>query len=126
VDLGQPHDFRRRKGHGPDEQSSLIDSSFSLCKILTQVDCALCDTEISKGNHRSRINIENKKGSCIIRRHKRIEVGGGVMCPACLASSAAIVAGAGSTAGLLIVGIGKLRKILKASGLGLFHRGKGK
>ena len=48
------------------------------------------------------------------------------MCPACLASSAAIVAGAGSTAGLLIVGIGKLRKIFKASGLGLFHRGKGK
>ena len=48
------------------------------------------------------------------------------MCPACLANSAAIVAGAGSTGGLLVVGIGKLRKLLKASGLGLFHKGKGK
>jgi hypothetical protein len=82
--------------------------------------------ELSNGNHRSRINIQNKKGFCITRRRKRIEAKGGTMCPACLANSAAIVAGAGSTAGLLLVGIGKLRRILNASGLGLFHKGKGK
>jgi hypothetical protein len=35
------------------------------------------------------------------------------MCPACIASMAAIVAGAGSTGGILAVYIGKFRKCSK-------------
>jgi hypothetical protein len=33
------------------------------------------------------------------------------MCPACIASTAAVVAGAGSTGGILAVCIGKFRKL---------------
>jgi len=40
------------------------------------------------------------------------------MCPACITSTAVIVAGAGSTGGLLAVCIGKFRK--------LFHKGETK
>jgi hypothetical protein len=46
------------------------------------------------------------------------------MCPACIASTAAIVAGAGSTGGILAVCIGKFRKFFRANRLGLFHRTK--
>ncbi len=35
------------------------------------------------------------------------------MCPACLASTAVMVAGAGSTGGILAVCIGKLRSLFK-------------
>jgi len=37
------------------------------------------------------------------------------MCPICIASTAAMVAGAGSTGGILVVGIGKFRKVFKAN-----------
>jgi len=39
------------------------------------------------------------------------------MCPACIASTAVMVAGAASTGGILAVCIGKFRKFFRASGL---------
>jgi hypothetical protein len=48
------------------------------------------------------------------------------MCPACIASTAAIVAGAGSTGGILAVCLGKFRKLFRANRLGLFQKTKGK
>ena len=44
------------------------------------------------------------------------------MCPACIESTALIVAGAASSGGILAVCIGKFRKFVKASGLGLFQK----
>ena len=48
------------------------------------------------------------------------------MCPACIASTAVMVAGAGSTGGILVVCIRKFRKLFRASGLGLFQKMKEK
>ncbi len=48
------------------------------------------------------------------------------MCPACITSTAVMVAGAGFTGGILAVCIGKLRKFFRASGLGLFQKTKEK
>jgi hypothetical protein len=48
------------------------------------------------------------------------------MCPVCIASTAAIVAGAGSSGGVLAVCIGKFRKFFGASGFSLFQRTKEK
>jgi hypothetical protein len=48
------------------------------------------------------------------------------MCPACIASTAVLVAGAGSAGGILAVCIGKFRKVFRASGLGLFRKIKEK
>jgi hypothetical protein len=39
------------------------------------------------------------------------------MCPACIASTAVVVAGAGSTGAILAVCIGKFRKFFRVSGL---------
>lgn len=50
----------------------------------------------------------------------------GPMCPACIASAAAVVAGAGSTGGILAVCIGKFRGFLRANRLGLFQQTKEK
>jgi hypothetical protein len=44
------------------------------------------------------------------------------MCPACIASTAVMVAGAGSTGGILAVCIGKFRKYFRANRLGLFQK----
>jgi hypothetical protein len=41
------------------------------------------------------------------------------MCPACIASTAVIVASAGSTGGIVAVCIGKFRKFFRANRLGL-------
>jgi hypothetical protein len=43
------------------------------------------------------------------------------MCPVCIASTAVMVAGAGSTGGILAAYMGKLRKFFRANGLGLFR-----
>jgi len=48
------------------------------------------------------------------------------MCPACIASTAVLVAGAGSTGGILAVCIGKFRKFLRTNRLGLFQKAKEK
>jgi len=48
------------------------------------------------------------------------------MCPACIASAAAVAAGAGSGGGILAVCIGKFRKILSSNGVGLFQKIKEK
>ena len=48
------------------------------------------------------------------------------MCPACIASTAAMVAGAGSTGGILAVCIGKFGEFLRANHLGLFQKTKEK
>jgi hypothetical protein len=48
------------------------------------------------------------------------------MCPACIASTAAMVAGAGSTGGILALCIGKSRKLFRANRLGLFQKKKEK
>jgi hypothetical protein len=44
------------------------------------------------------------------------------MCPACIASTAVMIAGAGSTGGILAVCIDKLRKAFRANRLGLFQK----
>jgi hypothetical protein len=48
------------------------------------------------------------------------------MCPACIASAAVMVAGVGSTGGILAVCIGKFRKFFGANGLGLIQKTKEK
>jgi hypothetical protein len=48
------------------------------------------------------------------------------MCPACIASTAVMVAGAGSTGGILAVCIGKFRKWFRADRLGRFQKIKEK
>jgi hypothetical protein len=48
------------------------------------------------------------------------------MCPACIASAVAMVAGAGSTGGIVAVCIGKFRNFFKAHGFGLFQKTKEK
>jgi hypothetical protein len=48
------------------------------------------------------------------------------MCPVCIASTAVMVAGAGSTGGILAVCIGRFRKVFRASHLGLFQKAKEK
>lgn len=48
------------------------------------------------------------------------------MCPVCIASTAVMVAGAGSTGGILAVCIGKFRKCFRANRLGLFMKTKEK
>ena len=47
------------------------------------------------------------------------------MCPACIASTAVMVAGAGSTGGILAVCIGKFRNFFRANRRGLFSENKG-
>ena len=46
------------------------------------------------------------------------------MCPACIASTAVIVAGAGSTGGILALCIGKFRNFFRVSSLSLFQKRK--
>jgi len=46
------------------------------------------------------------------------------MCPACIASAAAMAAGAGSTGGILAVCIGKFGRIFRRNRLGLFQKTK--
>jgi hypothetical protein len=48
------------------------------------------------------------------------------MCPACIGSTAVMVAGAGFTGGILAVCIGKFRKFFRARGLALFKKTKEK
>ena len=48
------------------------------------------------------------------------------MCPACIASTAVIVAGAGSTGGILALCIGKFRNFFRVSRLSLFQKRKEK
>jgi hypothetical protein len=48
------------------------------------------------------------------------------MCPACIASTAAMVAAAGSTGGILAVCIGKFRNFFRANRLSLFQKTKEK
>jgi len=48
------------------------------------------------------------------------------VCPACIDSTAMIVAGVASTGGILAVCIGKFRKFFGASSLGLFQKTKEK
>jgi len=46
------------------------------------------------------------------------------MCPACIASTAVMVAGAGSTGGILAACINKFRRHIRAGLLGLFQKTK--
>jgi membrane protein YqaA with SNARE-associated domain len=46
------------------------------------------------------------------------------MCPVCIANAAAMVAGAGSSGGVLAVFIGKLGKLFRANRFGLFQQKK--
>ncbi len=48
------------------------------------------------------------------------------MCPACIASTAVLLAGAGSTGGILAVCIGKSKKFFRANRLGLIQKSKEK
>jgi hypothetical protein len=46
------------------------------------------------------------------------------MCPECIANAAVLVAGAGSTGGILAVCIGKFRKLFRVNRLGLIQKGE--
>jgi len=48
------------------------------------------------------------------------------MCPVCIASTAVMIAGAGSTGGILAVCIGKFGRFFRADRLGLFQKTKEK
>lgn len=48
------------------------------------------------------------------------------MCPACIETTAVMVAGVGSTSGILAFCIGKFRKFFTTSGIGLFQKTKEK
>jgi hypothetical protein len=48
------------------------------------------------------------------------------MCPACIATTAVMVAGAGSTGGFLAVCIAKFRKFFRANRLGQFQKAQEK
>ena len=48
------------------------------------------------------------------------------MCPVCIASTAVMVAGAGSTGGILALCIGKFRNFVRVSSLSLFQKRKEK
>jgi hypothetical protein len=48
------------------------------------------------------------------------------MCPECIASTAVMVAGAGSTGGILALCIGKFRNFFRVSSLSLFQKRKEK
>jgi hypothetical protein len=48
------------------------------------------------------------------------------MCPACIASAAAIVAGGGSTGGILALCIGRLKVFFRANPLALCQKAKEK
>ena len=48
------------------------------------------------------------------------------MCPACIASTAVMVAGVGSTGGILALCIGKFRNVFRVSRLSLFQKRKEK
>jgi hypothetical protein len=47
-----------------------------------------------------------------------------MICPVCIASTAAVVAGAGSSGGVLAVGITKFTKFFRANSFGLFQQKK--
>ncbi len=47
------------------------------------------------------------------------------MCPACIVSTAVMVAAGGSTGGILAACIGKFRKFFRANRLGLFSENEG-
>jgi hypothetical protein len=44
------------------------------------------------------------------------------MCPACIASAAAIIAGGGTSGGILAMCIGKFRKFFRANRFSLFQK----
>jgi len=48
------------------------------------------------------------------------------MCPACIESTAVMVAGVGSAGGILAVCIAKFRSFFRATTLSLFHKNKEK
>ena len=48
------------------------------------------------------------------------------MCPACIENTALMVVGAGSMGAVLALYIGKVRKLFRASNLGLFNKTKEK
>jgi hypothetical protein len=48
------------------------------------------------------------------------------MCPACIAGTAVMVAGAGTTGGILAVCIGKFRRFFRANRLAVFQKAKEK
>jgi hypothetical protein len=48
------------------------------------------------------------------------------MCPACIANTAVMVAGAGSAGGILAVCLGQFRKWFRANHFGLFQKTKEK
>jgi hypothetical protein len=54
------------------------------------------------------------------RRIRRAEEG--QMCPACIANTAVIIAGAGSSGAILAVCIGRFRRGFRGNRLGLFHK----
>jgi hypothetical protein len=48
------------------------------------------------------------------------------MCPVCIASTVVMVAGTGSTGGILALCIGKFRKVFRTNRTGLFQKTKEK
>jgi hypothetical protein len=61
-----------------------------------------------------------------MQKHEGRNSEDGYMCPACIESTALMVAGAASTGGVLAVYIGKLRRFFRANSLGLLQKTKEK
>jgi hypothetical protein len=79
----------------------------------------------TKSRHRTKEKGHDDTGNAL-RRGRIRSSEEGHMCPACIASTAVMVAGAGSTGGILVVCIGKFRKFFRANRLGLFQKTKEK
>ncbi len=61
-----------------------------------------------------------------MQKHEKQNSEEGYMCPACIESTALMVAGAASTGGILAVYIGKFRRFVRASRLGRLQKTKEK
>jgi hypothetical protein len=141
--------IRRTAGSGIPPHLSLPafqDSELSLSREYEQADAVLSARRVkifAKHSNPSKGKIQNgnaqasKRGSnCSksngVERKRRVPTNartnytfrGEHMCPVCIASTAVIVAGAGSTGGILAVCIGKFRRIFRTNRPGLFQKTK--
>jgi hypothetical protein len=81
---------------------------------------------VSKQVHRFKLFACSRYQAGGIGKREKRSSEEGHMCPACIGTTAVMVAGVGSTGGILAVCIGKFRKVLRASVLGLFQKTKEK
>jgi hypothetical protein len=80
----------------------------------------------TKSQHPAKEKKGNEETGNALRRGRIRSSEEGHMCPACIASTAVMVAGVGSTGGILAVCLGKFRKFFRANRLSRFQRTKEK